>query len=177
MVNVTIDPDSGHMVLRNGTPAISPEKVVIPFTQDVYATFLSEGSGAVSDMGWVLYGDAVDENGVFVGWDGILLEKKHVIFRRIVDDTEGFGIGDGILDVDYGNGQFPTSSEAALAAYDDKTGTPFAVDWDGQAHTAGHEKTSGPVCGRQRDRVLSIGGQELGCCRGEASLFQQTVGS
>ena len=132
MVNVTIDPDSGHMVLQNNTLTTSSDKVVIPFTQDVYATFLFEGSTAVSDLGWVLYGDAVDENGVFVGWDGILLEKKHVIFRRIVDDTEGFGIGDGILDVDYGNGQFPTSSEAALAAYDDKTGTPFAVDWDGR---------------------------------------------
>ena len=132
MVNVTIDLDSGHMVLRNGTPAISPEKVVIPFTQDVYATFLSEGSGAVSDMGWVLYGDAVDENGVFVGWDAIPHDNKHVIFHRIVDDFENLGGGDGILDVDYGNGQFPTSSEAALAAYDDKTGTPFAVDWDGR---------------------------------------------
>ena len=132
MVNVTIDQESGHMVLRNGTPAISPEKVVIPFTQDVYATFLSESSTAVSDLGWILYRDAVDENGGFVGWDAIPRDKKHVIFRRIVDDTEDFGIGDGILDVDYGNGQFPTSSEAALAAYDDGTGTLFAVNRDGR---------------------------------------------
>ena len=132
MVNVTIDPDSGHMILQNGTPAISPEKVVIPFTQDVYATFLSESSTAVSDLGWILYSDAVDENGGFVGWDTIPRDKKHVIFRRIVDDTESLGGGDGILDVDYGNGQFPTSNEAALAAYDDRTGTRFAVDRDGQ---------------------------------------------
>ncbi|MGD8365386.1 MAG: hypothetical protein PVI36_10735, partial [Desulfobacterales bacterium] len=90
-VNVTIDPVSGHIVLQNGTPAISPEKVAIPFTQDVYATFLFEGSNAVSDIGWVLYGDAVDEKGVFVGWDTIPRDKKHTIFRRIVDDTESLG--------------------------------------------------------------------------------------
>ena len=147
MVNVTIDPDSGHMVLRNGTLAISPEKVVIPFTQDVYATFLSEGSGAVSDMGWVLYGDAVDENGVFVGWDSIPHDKKHVIFHRIVDDTENLGGGDGILDVDYGNGQFPTSDEAALSAYDDKTGTLFAVDRDGQVTPRDMKKHIGRFAG------------------------------
>ena len=132
MVNVTIDPDSGHMVFENNTRTSNSDKVAIPFTQDVYATFFFEGSAAVSDLGWVLYGDAVDENGVFVGWDTIPHDKKHVIFHRIVDDTEGFGGGDGVLDADYGNGQFPTSSEAALAAYDDKTGTPFAVDRDGQ---------------------------------------------
>ena len=132
MVNVTIDPDSGHMVFENNTRTTNSDKVAIPFTQDVYATFFFEGSAAVSDLGWVLYGDAVDENGVFVGWDTIPHDKKHVIFHRIVDDTEGFGGGDGVFDADYGNGQFPTSSEAALAAYDDKTGTPFAVDRDGQ---------------------------------------------
>ena len=132
MVNVTIDPDSGRMVLENDTQTMSPEKVGIPFTQDVYATFLSESSAAVSDLGWFLYEDAVDENGGFVGWDTIPRSKKHVIFHRIVDDTENLGCGDGILDVDYGNGQFPTSSEAALAAYDDRTGIQFVVDRDGQ---------------------------------------------
>jgi len=131
-VNVTIDPVSGHMVLQNGIPAISSEKVIIPFTQDVYATFLSEGSTAVSDLGWILYGDAVDDNDVFASWESIPHDKKHVIFHRIVDDTESLGGGDGVFDADYGNGQFPTSSEAALAAYDDRTGTLFSVDRDGQ---------------------------------------------
>ena len=132
MVNVAIDPDSGHMVLQNGARATSSEKVAIPFTQDVYATFIFEGSSAVSDLGWILYGDAVDDNGGFVSWDNIQLGKKHIIFHRISDDTESLGGGDGVLDADYGNGQFPTSSEAALAAYDDGTGTLFAVDRDGQ---------------------------------------------
>ena len=132
MVNVTIDPASGHMVLQNSTRVTSSEKFAIPITQDVYTTFISEGSTAVSDMGWVLYGDAVDDNGGFVGWDNIPHEKKHVIFHGIVDDTESLGGGDGIFDEDYGNGQFPTSSEAALAAYDDRSGSLFAVDRDGQ---------------------------------------------
>jgi len=132
MVNVTIVTDSGHMVLQNSAQTISPEKVAIPFTQDVYATFLSEGSTAISDLGWVLYGDTVDENGGFVGWDKIPLDKKHVIFHGIVDDTESLGGGDGIFDENYGNGQFPTGSEAALAVYDDRTGSLFAVDRDGQ---------------------------------------------
>ena len=132
MVNVTIDPDSGHMVLRKQHPDNKSRESCDPLYTGRVCHISLRRFGAVSDMGWVLYGDAVDENGGFVGWDAIPRDKKHVIFRRIVDDIEGFGIGDGILDVDYGNGQFPTSSEAALAAYDDKTGTPFAVDWDGQ---------------------------------------------
>ncbi len=151
--------------------------MVIPFTQDVYATFLFEGSAAVSDLGWVLYGDAVDENGVFVGWDTIPHDKKHVIFHRIVDDTEGFGGGDGILDVDYGNGQFPTSSEAALAAYDDKTGTPFAVDRDGQVTPRDMKKHLGRFAAGSEIVFFLSAGQELGRCRGEPSLFQQAVGS
>ena len=132
MANVTIAPDSGHMVLQNSTRVASSEKFAIPITQDVYTTFISEGSTAVSDLGWVLYGDAVDDNGGFVGWDNIPLDKKHVIFHGIVDDTESLGGGDGIFDEDYGNGQFPMSSEAALAAYDDSSGSLFAVDRDGQ---------------------------------------------
>ena len=132
MMNATIDPASGHMVLQNGTRVDSSEKFAIPITQDVYTTFISEGSTAVSDMGWVLYGDVVDDNGGFVGWDNIPHEKKHVIFHGIVDDTESLGGGDGIFDEDYGNGQFPTSSEAALAAYGDRSGSLFAVDRDGQ---------------------------------------------
>ena len=132
MVNVTIDPDSGHMVLQNNNRVTSSEKFVIPFTQDVYATFISEGSTAVSDLGWILYEDAVDDNGDFVGWDAIPRDKKHVIFHRIVDDIGNLGGGDGILDVDYGNGQFPTGSEAAFASYDDSSGSLFAVDRDGQ---------------------------------------------
>ncbi|MGW8186281.1 MAG: hypothetical protein ACWGNK_03415, partial [Desulfobacterales bacterium] len=132
MGNVTIDPVSGHMVLQNGMRAASSEKFVIPFTQDVYATFISEGSTAVSDMGWILYGDAIDNNGGFVGWDNIPLDKKHVIFHGIVDDFESLGGGDGIFDESYGNGRFPTSSEAALAVYDDRTGGLFSVDRDGR---------------------------------------------
>ncbi|MDZ7581375.1 MAG: PilC/PilY family type IV pilus protein [Deltaproteobacteria bacterium] len=131
MVNMIIDPDSGHMVLRNDSPGMSAEKISIPFTQDVYATFLSEGSAAISDLGWTLYSDAVDENGVFIGWDSLPPEKKHLIFQRIADDTENFGEGDGVLDAGYGVGRFPIGGETALSAYDDGTGGLFVVDRDG----------------------------------------------
>ena len=143
MVNVTIDPISGHMVLQNNTRVTSSEKFAIPFTQDVYATFISEGSTAVSDLGWILYEDAVDDNGGFVGWDAIPPDKKHVFFHGIVDDTESLGGGDGVFDADYANGQFPTSSEAALAVYDDRTGTLFAVDRDGQVTSRDMKKHLG----------------------------------
>ena len=172
MVNVTIDPASGHMVLQNGTQVVSSEKFAIPFTQDVYATFISEGSTAVSDMGWILYGDAVDESGGFVGWDNIPLDKKHVIFHRIVDDTESLGGGDGIFDADYGNGQFPTSSEAALAAYDDRTGTLFSVDRDGQVTLRDMKKHIGRFAAGSEIVFFLSAGRELGRCRGEPSLFQ-----
>ena len=157
--------------------SISPEKVAIPFTQDVYATFLSEGSTAVSDLGWVLYGDAVDEKGVFVGWDTIPRDKKHVIFRRIVDDTESLGGGDGIFDEDYGNGQFPTSSEAALAAYDDGTGTLFAVDRDGQVTPRDMKKHLGRFAAGSEIVFFLTAGSKWDLAEGEPSLFQQTVGS
>ncbi|MGD8954832.1 MAG: hypothetical protein PVI45_10695, partial [Desulfobacterales bacterium] len=176
-VNVTIDPVSGHIVLQNGTPAISPEKVAIPFTQDVYATFLFEGSNAVSDIGWVLYGDAVDEKGVFVGWDTIPRDKKHTIFRRIVDDTESLGGGDGIFDEDYSNGQFPTSSEAALAAYDDRTGTLFAVDRDGQVSPRDMKKHLGRFAAGSEIVFFLTAGREWDLAEANQVFFNKPWGT
>jgi type IV pilus assembly protein PilY1 len=176
MVNVTIDPDSGHMVLRNGTSPLSPEKVVIPFTQEVYATFLSEGSTAVSDLGWILYGDAVDGNGVFVGWDNIPQNKKHVIFHRIADDTESLGGGDGVLDIDYGNGQFPTNSEAAVAAYDDRTGTLFAVDRDGQVTPRDMKKRIGLLSAGSEIVFFLTAGREWDLAEASQVFFNKPWG-
>ncbi|MFZ0243600.1 MAG: hypothetical protein WAL90_18325 [Desulfobacterales bacterium] len=132
LVNVSVASDTGHLVFGNGTAVRSLTKIAIPFTQDVYVTFLSTDSSAISDLGWVLYGDAVDDTGVFIGWDSIPLNKKHPIFHRMVDDTENFGSGDGIFDIDYGNSRFPIDNEAELAVYDDGTGSFFAVDRDGK---------------------------------------------
>lgn len=143
MVNVIIDPESGHLVLHNSAASIGAGKMDIFLTQDVYVTFLSESTAAVSDMGWILRADAVDENGVFVGWDNIPPDKKHVIFHGIVDDTENFGAGDGILDVDYGKSRFPVDNEAELAVYDDGTGSFFAVDSDGKVTARDMKKRLG----------------------------------
>jgi hypothetical protein len=136
-VNVAVETvsDSGRrLVLQTGNQSINPEKVVVPFTQDVYVTFLYEGAGYVSDFGWMLYEDAVDSNGNFLGWNNIPNIKKHPIYRNLLDEAETGGCcggGDGVLDSDYGNGSFPTTNEASLAIYDDGTGIPFQVDLDG----------------------------------------------
>jgi hypothetical protein len=137
LVNVDIETDSGHLVLGRGNRDKSIEKMVIPFTQDVYATFLSDGSAAVSDLGWILYADAIDNAGHFIGWNSIAADKKHGIFHRIRDDSESFGAGDGVFDADYGRGGFPTDSEEALSVYDDGTGQLFAAD--GDARVAPHD--------------------------------------
>lgn len=58
-----------------------------------------------------------------------------MIFHNINDDAENSGTGNGVFDSDYGNGSFPTSSETAIAAYNDGTSTypgiPFVPDGDG----------------------------------------------
>ena len=177
MVNVTIDPDSGHMVLQNSTRTTSSDKVVIPFAQDVYATFLFEGSTAVSDLGWVLYRDAVDENGGFVGWDTIPYDKKHVIFHHIVDDTESLGGGEGVLDVDYGNGQFPTGSEVALAAYNDGTGSLFGVDRDGQVTPRDMKKQLGRFAAGSEIVFFLSAGREWDTAEASQVFFNKPWGS
>jgi hypothetical protein len=144
LVNVDVDTGSesgSRLVLQTGNQSINPEKIVVPFTQDVYVTFLYEGAGYVSDFGWMLYTDTVDSNGNFLGWNNIPNSKKHPIYHNILDDFETSipmggisnccGGGDGVLDSDYGNRNFPTTSEASLAVYDDGTGIPFHVDLDG----------------------------------------------
>ena len=153
MVNTSVDVVTGHMKLDTGNQAIVPDKVVVPFTQDVYVTFLYEGAGYVSDFGWMLYEDAVDGSGNFLGWNNIPLSKKHVIYRNIRDDAETAAIssccggGDGILDTDSSLGSFPIADEAALATYDDGTGIPFHVDLDGTVTPKDMKKKLGKFVG------------------------------
>jgi hypothetical protein len=133
LINIDVDP-SGNLTLQTGNQSINPESIIVPFTQDVYVTFLYEGAGYVSDFGWMLYQDAVDTSGDYRGWNNIPNSKKHPIYHNIRDDSETAGCcggGDGVLDTDYGNNSFPTTDEASLAAYDDGTGIPFHVDQDG----------------------------------------------
>ena len=150
MTNVALVEDSGRMQLQTGNRAIVPEKVVIPFTQDVTVTFLYEGAGYVSDFGWMFHADAVDENGNFRGWNNIPLNRKHAIFHNIRDDAETGGCcggGNGVFDSDYGRGRFPTGSESSLAAYDDGTGQLFHVDNDGQISPRDMKKKIGRFAG------------------------------
>ncbi len=112
-----------------------PGKVVIPFEQEVYATFISEKSRYTSDLGWMLYADAIDASGEFRGWDTIDERNKHIIFRHVVDNDVSdacCGNGDGILATDYGNGDFPIDSETGLFGYADGSGTTFLIDRDGR---------------------------------------------
>ena len=144
----------GKLVLDTGNDAIDPDSIVIPFTQEVIITFLYEGAGYVSDFGYVLKDDVVDASGNFKGWDNIPEEDKHPLFIKIYDDNETgdcCGGGNGILDTDYGNGSFPTTSEAALAVYDDGTRNPdgsvntFVVDGDGSVTAKDMKKSIGTI--------------------------------
>ena len=133
-VNVDVD-ERGSMSLHSAAMNGRPDKVVIPFEQEVFATFISESTAYASNLGWILHADTVDENGHFLGWSAIDERNRHIIFRHVVDDdvtSACCGSGNGILDTDYGNGDFKTDSETVLAGYDDGSGTIFLIDRDGE---------------------------------------------
>ncbi len=140
----------GKIVLETGNEAINPDEIIIPFTQEVFVTFLYEGAGYVSDFGWMLKEEVVETDGSFKGWDKIPLAQRHPLFKKIYDDDETGGCcsgGDGILDSDYGNGSFPKSSESSLATYDDGTGYPFVVNGDGKVSPGDMKKSIGTIAG------------------------------
>ncbi len=140
----------GNIVLDTGDDAIDPDSIIIPFTQEVFVTFLYEGAGYVSDFGWMLKSDAVDDDGNFKGWNNIPLAVRHPLFIRIYDDDETGGCcggGNGVFDADYGNGSFPTSNETALATYDDGTDYPFVVNGDGSVGPKDMKKSLGTIAG------------------------------
>lgn len=139
------------LALKTGNNAIDPDNITIPFTQEVFVTFLYEGAGFVSDFGWMLKSDAVDADGNFIGWNKISESAKHPIFTRIYDQDDGSGGccggGDGVLDTAYGRGGFPTDSETELADYDDGTGAMFVVDKDGAVTPKDMKKSLGTIAG------------------------------
>ncbi len=131
-VNVEVD-DKGSISLKPYALTGSSDRLVIPFEQEVYATFVAEETGDSPNLGWMLHDDAVDENGQFRGWDAIEERRKHLIFTHIVDqEGSRLSSSDGILDSGYGNGDFPVTNETALAGYDDGSGIPFVTDRDGE---------------------------------------------
>jgi type IV pilus assembly protein PilY1 len=146
--NVSVS--GSKLILDTGDDAIDPDNIVIPYTQEVFVTFLYEGAGYVSDFGWMLKEDAVDENGDFRGWNTIPEKDKHPLFINIYDDNETGGCcggGDGVLDTEYGSGSFPTTSETLLESYDDGTGSAFVVDGDGSVTAKDMKKSIGTIAG------------------------------
>ncbi|MFZ0724156.1 MAG: hypothetical protein WAM61_00065 [Desulfobacterales bacterium] len=84
-VNVDVDSGTGHMVLNTGNQGIDPNNIVIPFTQDVYVTFLYEGAGfQASDFGYKFASE---------GKGG----TKHQIYAN-VNDNDNDGVLDGVGD-------------------------------------------------------------------------------
>ena len=86
MINVDVESGTKHMVLNTGNQAIDPNSIVVPFTQDVYVTFVYEDAGfKQTDFGWVYASE---------GKDGV----KHPIYSNINDDDKN-GILDGQTDI------------------------------------------------------------------------------
>lgn len=138
LINVDVD-ESGYLYLETGNQAINPNSIVIPFEQEVWVSFFYEDAGFQSTLGWLYTNDGIDpKTGAFAGWTNIAATKKHALFRRIADGTGG---GNGILDVVAG------LNETQLAAYNDGTGTKFAVDGDGEVTPKDMRKSLGVFAG------------------------------
>ena len=74
--------ENGHLVLNTGYAAIDPNKIVIPFTQDVSVTFLYEGGDySKTDFGWMLAKDGIGAT-------------KHYTYYDVNDNNNN-----GVLDV------------------------------------------------------------------------------
>jgi type IV pilus assembly protein PilY1 len=87
MTNITVTDPGGYMQLETGYDAIDPNNIVIPYEQEVSVNFLHEGAGFTqSDFGWILASEGIDG-------------EKHEIYTN-VNDNEGGGVGDGVLDSD-----------------------------------------------------------------------------
>lgn len=85
----------GSFYLDMGQQAIDPEGIIIPFEQNVCASFLYEDAGYTSSLGWMRADEAVfDADGNF-NWDNTPDSAKHPIFEQVSD---GSGGGNGILD-------------------------------------------------------------------------------
>jgi hypothetical protein len=126
---LSVAAEDDHLVLQTGAQAINPDRIIIPFEQEVWVSFFYSKTAHEDDFGWFLGDDAVvDGNGIL----DYTNTPKHALFRNIHDGNVFVPIpGDGILDSNYGNGSFPYNDEAALATYDDGSGYPFIVDGDG----------------------------------------------
>ncbi len=141
---------AGTNKLNTGAQSIDPNRIIIPFTQEVFVSFLYVKAGHISDMGWLLYSDCVNADGTFLGWGSncatqICADKRHPIFIKVKDGNDDGG--NGILDTEYGNGNFPIANETALSTYNDGTAYLFKVNGDGAVTTKDMKKSIGIING------------------------------
>jgi len=99
--------------------------IEVPFDQELSVRFLYEDAGYTNTLGWMLYEDAIDDAGNFLGWANIPSAKKHVLFEKAEDCCGG---GDGIFNTVNGTDQ-ASLTEAYLLSQG------FYVDDDGLVST------------------------------------------
>ena len=149
--SVQIDSNQ-HLVLDTGQGRINTNRIIVTSTQEIRVSFLYEGAGYVSHFGYFLLSKAksggyVDSLGTTINYSQTKAAMNpsnasydpatfHHIFKSISDDAAG---GDGVLDV------FSGRSEAYVAAYNDGTGIPFAVNGDGQLTARDMTKSLGLI--------------------------------
>lgn len=63
--------DNNDFFLDTGAQQVNPDRMIIPFEQEVFATFIFEGAGYESDFGYVKLEDVVEKDD-----DGNILYKK-----------------------------------------------------------------------------------------------------
>ena len=103
---VNTDVRNGKLVLNTGNQSIDPNSIIIPFTQEVSATFIYEGAGySQSDFGWMLAADGVGGT-------------KHEIYRNVNDNDNN-----GVLDTsesDDANKYGDTNGDGVVDALDNR---------------------------------------------------------
>jgi len=151
MENISIT--NGNLVLDTGQQAVDPNRIIIPFTQEVFVYFIFEGAGYKSDMGWMLRSEAEAADTNHDGeisdseFAAIPSSQKRILFRAIQDDMERPGCcsgGDGVLDIFY-----PTYNwtESQIANYDDGTDYHFVPNYDGVVDIRDMRKSLGVIAG------------------------------
>ncbi len=120
---------NGFIQLDTGATSLDPNNIVIPFEQDVYTTFLLEGAGYVSSIGWFVRGEAEAKLGYTLNSPLNFNDLTsagvdvHYLFRSVEDQNSGCcDGGDGILDKYYTDtdaylGSYPGASEANLTSW------------------------------------------------------------
>jgi len=145
-----------------------PNHIIMPDDREIWITYIYEGTGSISDLGWFLYSDAVDsrqndnpDDDEFIGWDSLLEKDQtlrregkkgilHPVFVFIRDDSkdslwEISNNSRGVLDKTYGDpvmrtGEFPVNEEAKLGDVSQyNDGTGIPFTVDGDGIVSPHD--------------------------------------